>query len=122
MKAKIGSLNVQSNLGELEERLDCGAGDESFMVAPNGKIYICPAFYYDNEEDFICTIEEEIPFKAEALLLLKEEKSPVCSKCENYHCNRCVFDNQKKTGNINIPSYRQCELSRIERETAEKTI
>ena len=46
---------IQSNL--LTDRLflssmnNCGAGNECITIAPNGRFYICPAFYYEKASD-----------------------------------------------------------------------
>ena len=41
--------------------------------------------------------------------------SPGCQNCDAYHCDRCVYKNYIGTGELNIPTIKQCELSYLER-------
>ena len=41
--------------------------------------------------------------------------SPGCQNCDAYHCDRCVYKNYIETGELNIPTIKQCELSYLER-------
>jgi uncharacterized protein len=98
----------------LEEMCNCDAGVESYTVAPNGKFYLCPAFYYDDEENYIKDIEYELSMKKLNLLTLSS--APLCTECDAYHCKRCIFLNKKLTCEYNIPSELQCNISYVERE------
>lgn len=109
-------INVLTDLMEIDSLNDCGAGVTSFSVAPNGKIYICPAFYFDNPEKCIGSLDEGINIKNG--YLLKAENAPICSSCDAYHCNRCKFINKKCTNEINTPPRMQCVISHIERNKA----
>ena len=42
-------LNILTDRLQLSEMHDCGAGDSNITIAPNGKFYLCPAFYYDEK-------------------------------------------------------------------------
>ncbi len=106
-------LNVLTDLWNLKSMCNCGAGETDLSLAPNGKIYMCPAFYFDNEENYIGSLEEGINIKNENLLSL--EKAPICLSCDVYNCMRCKFLNWKLTSQINIPSKIQCTISHIER-------
>jgi len=97
---------------------NCDAGNESFALAPNGKIYICPAFYFDNPENNIGDLDSGINIKNE--YLLDFEFAPICKECDAYHCNRCKFLNKKLTDEINTPSKNQCLISHIERNCTQK--
>ena len=57
-----------------------------------------------------------LTIKNESLLNL--EHSPLCKLCDAYHCNRCVWLNQKLTYDINTPSHQQCVISHIERNSS----
>jgi radical SAM peptide maturase (CXXX-repeat target family)/CXXX repeat peptide maturase len=106
-------FNVLTDILHLDSLEDCCSGETSFSVAPNGKIYICPAFYFDNSENSVGNLEDGIKIINNYLLEVK--KSPICIKCDAFHCNRCKFLNKKCTNEINIPSKMQCVISHIER-------
>jgi uncharacterized protein len=109
-------INVLSDIMGLDSIEDCGAGVTSFAVAPNGKIYFCPAFYFDDPESSIGSLDEGLNIKNNYLLDIK--KAPICSDCDSYHCSRCKFLNKKLTNEINTPSKIQCIISHTERNKA----
>jgi uncharacterized protein len=109
-------LNILTDRLDLKSMCDCGAGVNSLALAPNGRIYICPAFYFNNENDYVGTLDDAVNIKNGHLLKL--ENAPVCSKCDAYNCLRCKFKNQKLTNEIHIPSGIQCRLSHLERSKA----
>lgn len=92
---------------------NCNAGLTSITLAPNGKLYICPAFYYSSI-DFSCGDVREWEIKNQQLLKL--DNAPICLLCDAYHCKRCLHKNFIQTLEINTPSYEQCYISHIERE------
>lgn len=95
-------------------RMDnCEAGNYNYTVAPNGKLYICPAFYYSNPHFSIGSLDEGITVSREYFQL---KNAPYCIKCDAYHCNRCLYLNKKYTGEFNIPSSSQCKKSHLERQ------
>lgn len=109
-------INVLTDIMSLDTLEDCGAGVSSFSVAPNGKIYYCPAFYFDNPENYIGSLDEGITIKNSYLLDVK--KAPICLDCDAFHCSRCKFLNKKCTYEINTPSKMQCVISHTERNKA----
>jgi uncharacterized protein len=106
-------INVLTDLWHLTGICDCGAGEENFTIAPNGKIYLCPAFYYNDSDDHVGTLQTGIRLKNPGLL--KSANSPYCSRCDVYSCRRCKFLNKRLTGEIGIPSRIQCLVSHVER-------
>jgi uncharacterized protein len=106
-------INVLTDLWHLTEMCNCEAGETSFTIAPNGKIYFCPAFYFANPDDYIGTLDTGIHIKNPQLL--KATNSPYCSSCDVYICRRCKFLNKSLTGEIGIPSRIQCRVSHLER-------
>jgi CXXX repeat peptide maturase len=50
--------------------------------------------------------------------LLKLDHAPLCRICDAYHCNRCIWLNQKLTWDNNTPSHQQCVLAHLERNAA----
>lgn len=111
-------LNVLTDILYTNSMCNCEAGENSFSLAPNGKIYLCPAFYFDNPNEYIGTLEIGINIKNESLLNLT--RAPICSNCDCYHCRRCKFLNKKLTREINTPSKIQCVISHIERNKSKK--
>lgn len=127
---KNPQVNVLTDRLSLQKMSNCGAGINNITIAPNGKFYICPAFYYDER----CGLDTHLNYKKcltdrscgdleigpsiknESLLTL--EHSPLCKLCDAYHCNRCVWLNQKLTSDINTPSHQQCVISHIERNSS----
>ncbi|HEX9060974.1 MAG TPA: radical SAM peptide maturase, CXXX-repeat target family [Clostridia bacterium] len=107
-------INISTKLLDLSSMENCGAGESSFALAPNGRFYLCPAFYFDNPDDSIGNLDEGIQIKNQSILNLK--KAMLCSDyCDAYHCKRCKFLNKKMTREYNTPSKRQCVVSHIER-------
>jgi radical SAM peptide maturase (CXXX-repeat target family)/CXXX repeat peptide maturase len=106
-------LNVLTDRLDCKELSDCEAGQKAFAVAPNGRIYLCPAFYFHDPEDFVGTLTDGPDVKNAHLL--ESENSPVCRECDAYQCRRCKFQNKMFTGEIHIPSRNQCVISHIER-------
>ena len=109
-------INVLSDIMMLNSINDCGAGVTTLSLAPNGKFYLCPAFYFDNPENYIGNLQEGVNIKNSYLLSV--EKSPICNSCDVYNCRRCKFLNKKRTNEINTPSRIQCIISHIERNKA----
>jgi uncharacterized protein len=106
-------LSNLTDLPKLKTMNNCDAGETSFTLAPNGKIYICPAFYFNDPDDYIGTVSDGISIVNRQLLELRY--APICSQCDAYQCKRCKFLNKKLTGEINTPSQIQCKVSHIER-------
>lgn len=117
----LDGKNINTNLITdriaLDSMNNCGAGDTSITLAPNGKFYPCPAFYYDNNPFFIIgDIKNGLEIKNKNLYRL--EYSPLCKRCDAYQCKRCVWLNKKLTYEINTPSRQQCVISHLEREAS----
>ncbi|MCE1164150.1 MAG: CXXX repeat peptide maturase [Bacteroidetes bacterium] len=112
----IPEVNFLTDRLMLESMNNCDAGITHLTVAPDGRLYLCPAFYYESGENSIGEIRNEINIKNRQLLELKY--SPVCRICDAYQCRRCVFLNWKLTGELNTPSRQQCRMSHAEREAS----
>jgi len=96
----------------LDEMHNCDAGWKTVTLAPNGKFYPCPACYYDEADNPCGELSRGLDLKNP--LLYNVSHAPLCKTCNAYQCRRCIFLNKKKTGEVNIPSFEQCEKSRIE--------
>lgn len=112
-KGRFIQLNILTDRILLDEMNNCDAGVKSITLAPNGKFYLCPAFYYDNPENNIGDCKDGIIIKNQQLLKL--DHAPLCRLCDAYHCKRCVWMNMRSTLDINTPSHQQCVIAHIER-------
>lgn len=106
-------LNLLTDRMMLKQMNNCGAGDTTITLAPNGKFYICPAFYYEDEADSIGDLENGLDIKNKQLYRL--DHAPICRHCDAWQCKRCVWLNRKKTLEVNTPSHEQCVLAHLER-------
>ena len=127
---KHPQLNIITDRLTLKEMHNCEAGIGNITVAPNGKFYLCPAFYYDEKtgvsnkmnhktKDALRSVGDIenglcIPNKQ----LLELDHAPLCRNCDAYHCNRCIWLNQKLTWDNNTPSHQQCVIAHLERNAA----
>ena len=110
---KSPQLNLLTDRMMLKEMNNCGAGDTNITLAPNGKFYVCPAFYLENEADNIGDLENGFDIKNKQLYKL--EYAPICRHCDVYQCKRCVWLNRKTTLEVNTPSHEQCVIAHLER-------
>lgn len=102
----------------LKNMNNCNAGVNHFTFAPNGKMYICPGFYYEKSDEYIGDTMGITNLKNGNLFRL--ENAPICSSCDAYHCKRCVFLNKKLTLEVNTPSHQQCVISHLERNSSKQ--
>lgn len=117
---KAPQLNLLTDRMMLKEMNNCGAGDSNITLAPNGKFYICPAFYIENDKDCIGDIEHGLDIKNKQLYKLNY--SPICSHCDAFQCKRCVWLNRKTTLEVNTPSHEQCVVAHMERNTSRELL
>ena len=125
--AKQPQFNLITDRLQLTEMHNCEAGVGNITVAPNGKFYLCPVFYYDEQMGIsnrmnhktkdasrsVGDLEQGIDIPNKQLLQL--DHAPLCRICDAYHCNRCIWLNQKLTWDNNTPSHQQCVISHLER-------
>jgi CXXX repeat peptide maturase len=109
-------LNLLTDRMMLTEMNNCGAGDTTITLASNGKFYICPGFYYDDEQNSVGDLEKGLDIKNKQLYRL--DHAPICRKCDAWQCRRCVWLNRKTTFEVNTPSYEQCVIAHLERNTS----
>lgn len=105
--------NVITDRIMLSKMNNCGAGDVSVTLAPNGKFYICPAFYIHDSKSEIGDLEHEIKIKNKQLYQI--DHAPICLHCDAYQCHRCIWCNKRTTLEVNTPSHEQCVISHLER-------
>jgi len=117
-KGDFIEVNVLSDRVFLTNMNNCNAGTRHMTVAPNGRLYVCPAFYYENEDDSLGDLGDRVEIKNARLLQL--EYAPICRNCDAWHCRRCVWLNDALTSELNTPSHQQCVLAHLEREASRK--
>lgn len=119
-------FNLLTDRMILEKMNNCNAGDTNITLAPDGRFYPCPAFFYEKAESIFMGLggPEQAPFSIGDLRdgvniknaqLYKIDHSPLCRKCDAFQCKRCVWLNWKMTREVNIPSHEQCVISHLER-------
>lgn len=123
-------INILTDRLTLKEMHNCGAGNTNITLAPNGKFYLCPAFYYDEKMGINNRLNHYKPSSERSVgnldvgmqipnpQLLKLDHAPLCRICDAYHCNRCIWLNQKLTWDNNTPSRQQCVIAHLERNAA----
>ncbi len=105
--------NILTDRVGLSSMTNCNAGVDSLTIAPNGKLYVCPGFYYESWGDV--SIDD---INDAELLDLKH--APICQHCDAFHCKRCVWMNKKHTLEVNTPSRQQCIVSHLERNVSRR--
>ena len=122
-------LNLLTDRMMLDGMNNCNAGWESVTLAPDGKFYVCPAFYLvDEDEDYglgksnysIGDLENGLDIKNAQLYKLSY--APLCRNCDAYQCKRCVWLNRKTTYEVNTPSHEQCVVAHLERNASRELL
>lgn len=133
LEGKSPQLNLLTDRILLNRMNNCNAGWENITLAPNGKFYVCPAFYHaaiiDGTEKSIIEICEKgysigdlksgLDIKNPQLYRLDHAK--LCRNCDAYQCRRCIWLNRNTTCEVNTPSHEQCVIAHLER-NASKTL
>lgn len=127
-------LNLLTDRMMLKGMVNCGAGDSNITLAPDGKFYVCPAFYHDGVCDGTEVSLGDVCQKGYAIGSLKEgldiknaqlykfDYAPFCRNCDAYQCKRCVWLSRKTTLEVNTPSHEQCVLAHLERNASRKLL
>src|SRR5574344_155178 len=111
-KGLYKEVNILTDRIILNKMNNCGAGDSHITFAPNGKFYICPGFYLDNDSP-IGDLKSGLKLNNPQLYRL--DHSPLCINCDAYQCIRCTYLNKRLTNEVNVPSHEQCVLAHLER-------
>ena len=127
-------LNLLSDRLQLEKMNNCNAGCESITLAPDGKFYICPAFFYDKSADGHEESRHELCSKSYSVGSLEKglninnpqpyrlDHAPICRCCDAFQCRRCIWLNRRTTSEVNTPSHEQCVIAHIERNASKKLL
>ena len=119
--------NLLTDRMMLDKMHNCDAGVSNVTLAPNGKFYLCPAFYYDERMQVFNQLNHHQPSSDRSVgdlekgldipnpQLLKLDHAPLCRNCDAYQCRRCLWLNRRLTWDLNTPSRQQCVMAHIER-------
>lgn len=112
-------LNILTDRMMLTTMNNCNAGDETITLAPDGRFYVCPAFYYEQEYN-IGSPKHGTDIKNQQLYKLSH--APICRHCDAYQCKRCIWLNHKTTLEVNTPSHEQCVVAHLERNESRRLL
>ena len=131
---KSPQLNLLTDRMVLSEMNNCNAGENNITLAPDGKFYVCPAFYnlptidgHERTMGDICNKGYNIGNIYDGLdiknpQLYKLAYAPICRDCDAYQCKRCILLNRKMTYEVNTPSHEQCVVAHLERNASRKLL
>ena len=134
VEGKSPQLNLLTDRMMLDKMNNCNAGWENITLAPDGKFYVCPAFYHAQQADGSETSLSEVCEKGFSVGDLKsglDIKNPqlyrldhakLCRNCDAYQCKRCIWLNRKMTYEVNTPSHEQCVMAHLERNASRKLL
>lgn len=120
VSGKLPQLNLLTDRIMLEKMNNCGAGDTSVTLAPDGKFYVCPAFYLSADGYTIGDMVNGLEIKNSQLYRL--DHAPLCRRCDAWQCKRCIWMNRKTTLEVNTPSHEQCVVAHLERNASRKLL
>lgn len=120
VSGKSPQLNLLTDHIMLEKMNNCGAGDTSVTLAPDGKFYVCPAFYLSADGYTIGDMVNGLEIKNSQLYRL--DHAPLCRRCDAWQCKRCIWMNRKTTLEVNTPSHEQCVVAHLERNASRKLL
>ncbi len=126
-QGKSPQFNLLTDRIMLEKMHNCEAGVNNITLAPNGKFYLCPAFYYDEQMKVFNQLNHHNPSSDNSVgdlekgldipnpQLLHLDHAPLCRNCDAYQCRRCIWLNHRLTWDLNTPSRQQCVMAHVER-------
>lgn len=120
VSGKSPQLNLLTDRIMLEKMNNCGAGDTSVTLAPDGKFYVCPAFYLSADGYTIGDMVNGLEIRNSQLYRL--DHAPLCRRCDAWQCKRCIWMNRKTTLEVNTPSHEQCVVAHLERNASRKLL
>lgn len=119
---KSPQINILTDRMMLTGMNNCGAGDTNVTLAPDGRFYVCPAFYQasSNEKSSVGDLAKGLDVKNKQLYCL--DHAPLCRICDAYQCKRCVWLNHKTTLEVNTPGHEQCVVAHLERNASRELL
>lgn len=119
VEGKSPQLNLLTDRMMLTAMNNCNAGWENITLAPDGKFYVCPAFYHEGAYS-IGSLAEGLDIRNPQLYRL--DHAPICRQCDAYQCKRCIWLNRKMTLEVNTPSHEQCVMAHLERNASRELL
>ena len=107
-------LNILTDLLFIDKHENCMAGEKTFVISPDEKIYTCCAVYSNDNQNNIGDLINGINKKYDERLY-KIENSSLCNICDCYQCKNCVYINKISTLEVNVSPSFQCRKSHIEK-------
>lgn len=133
-KGRTPQFNLLTDRMMLDKMHNCDAGINNITLAPNGKFYLCPVFYYDEKMEIFNQLNHNNPSSDCSVgdlekgldipnhQLLQLDHAPLCRNCDAYQCRRCIWLNKKLTWDNNTPSHQQCVMAHIERNVSRELL
>ena len=106
-KQPLERVNI-FDISESARETRCLAGSSEYTLGPNGEFYVCPAFYFADEDRTCGSITHGIMVPDAPLYTGKKREQ--CEACQKYGCKACLYENELESGAINIASKEQCLL------------
>ncbi len=113
-KGIIKEINVLTDLLFINKHENCMAGEKTFVISPEEKLYTCCAVYSNEKDSNIGDIINGITVKYDKRLY-KVENSNLCRICDCYQCKNCINTNKKFTREVNVSPSFVCRKSHIEK-------
>ncbi len=123
---KSPQLNLLTDRLLLDKMNNCGAGVTNITLAPDGRFYVCPAFYQANSDTIISksynvgSLADGVDIKNQQLYRL--DHASLCRRCDAFQCKRCVWLNRKTTLEVNTPGHEQCVVAHLERNASRRLL
>lgn len=117
-QGRMPQCNVLTDRIVLDGMNNCGAGETTVTLAPDGRFYVCPGFYLGDGLWSIGNIDEGVDIRNPQLFRL--DHAPICRNCDAFQCHRCIWLNKKTTLEVNTPSHEQCVVAHLERNESRK--
>lgn len=117
---RMPQVNVLTDRIFLDKPNHCGAGETQLTLAPDGRFYVCPAFY-GHADCFSLGGLDTGPQVLNAQLY-RLDHAPLCRQCDAYQCRRCTWLNLRTTLEVNTPSHEQCVVAHTEREASRRLL
>lgn len=120
-KGVLKEVNVITDVMYMSNHGKCLAGSEWLTYAPDGKIYVCPATYFEKDNcENVVSGNFETGLRIANQHLYTQEYDPLCKNCTAYQCENCSWLNWKFTNEVGVSPSFQCKKAMIENEVSYK--